>query len=159
MGRALRRGKLLRYVTREEAIAAASAQNYPDSNQDPASPSAEKRPVIAHPTGDPSASKNVTSAGGAVGRAQSEREDPGIAGESAFLRLGEKEGVVDCMYCWWMRRDMFELPSLIVINVSFFPLWMPRDQSLKDANETTVFTHHTEPAAVTSAPSVDSTWL
>jgi hypothetical protein len=116
MGRALRRGKLLRYVTREEALASVSSVNHADSNPDSNSPSLEKRGALKTNLGD----RNAATAGGAVGGGgQSEREDPGIAGESAFLRLGEKEGVVDCMYCWWMRRDLFEVPALIVINVSF----------------------------------------
>jgi hypothetical protein len=39
-------------------------------------------------------------------------------GEPGINRLGEKEGVVDCMYCWNVRRDSFELPQLIIMNVS-----------------------------------------
>ena len=45
--------------------------------------------------------------------------DGGIGGEAGINRLGEKEGVVDCMYIWNVRRDIFEVPMLIVMNVSF----------------------------------------
>ena len=34
-----------------------------------------------------------------------------VAGENAFNKLGESEGVVDCMYCWLVRRDNFECRS------------------------------------------------
>jgi hypothetical protein len=44
-----------------------------------------------------------------------------VAGENAFNKLGENEGVVDCMYCWLVRRDNFEVPQLIVMNVSLTP--------------------------------------
>jgi PAS domain-containing protein len=41
-----------------------------------------------------------------------------IKGEAGITRLGEKEGAVDVMYCWAVRRDVFEVPTLIVMNVS-----------------------------------------
>jgi hypothetical protein len=104
-GKAMRRGKFLRYVTRNEALA--SQNEHQDASQ------TETNPNITA-AGD--MITNPAAAGGAVG--SSERDDLGIASESAFLKLGEKEGVVDCMYTWWMRRDLFELPALIVINVS-----------------------------------------
>lgn len=45
-------------------------------------------------------------------------QEEGIASESALKSLGEPEGTVDVMYCWWVKRDMFEVPQLIVMNVS-----------------------------------------
>ena len=41
-----------------------------------------------------------------------------IKGESGITQLGEREGSVDVMYCWTCRRDVFEVPTLIVMNVS-----------------------------------------
>lgn len=49
------------------------------------------------------------------------QEDGGnnyIKSEAGITRLGEKEGAVDVMYCWNVRRDVFEVPTLIVMNVS-----------------------------------------
>lgn len=44
----------------------------------------------------------------------------GIAGEAGMNRLGFKDGKVDCSYCWTVKRDVFNIPMLIVMNVSFF---------------------------------------
>lgn len=48
---------------------------------------------------------------------------PGISSEEGMRRLGSDQGFVDCMYCWMVKQDCFNIPMLIVINVSyFFPL-------------------------------------
>ncbi|EON68173.1 hypothetical protein W97_07322 [Coniosporium apollinis CBS 100218] len=39
-----------------------------------------------------------------------------IGGEAGMNQLGDKDGKVDCMYCWTVKRDVFEVPMLIVIN-------------------------------------------
>ena len=41
-----------------------------------------------------------------------------IPGESGLRFLGDDQGRVDCMLCWTIKRDMFEVPMLIVMNVS-----------------------------------------
>lgn len=33
-------------------------------------------------------------------------------------RLGQDDGLVDCMFCWTVKRDVFEFPMMVVINVS-----------------------------------------
>jgi hypothetical protein len=122
MGRAVRRGKLLRYATKEEALASGQSprDNGNDSHHEGNGTIEGKLKGPGSSKGD---SKNGTSGKSGVKNEDLEREDSGIAGEAAFLRLGEKEGVVDCMYCWWMRRDLFEVPALIVINVSVLEPW------------------------------------
>lgn len=45
----------------------------------------------------------------------------GIVGEAGMNRLGFKDGRVDCSYCWTVKRDVFDIPMLIVMNVSPFP--------------------------------------
>lgn len=40
-----------------------------------------------------------------------------IDGEHGISRI-EKDGKVDCRYCWTIKRDVFDIPMLIVINVS-----------------------------------------
>ncbi|KAF2423416.1 hypothetical protein EJ08DRAFT_451250 [Tothia fuscella] len=47
-------------------------------------------------------------------------EDNRISSEAGFNKLGEKEGMVDVMCCWNVRRDVFEVPMLIVMN--FLPI-------------------------------------
>ena len=42
-----------------------------------------------------------------------------IPGESGLQFLSDDKGRVDCMLCWTVKRDMFEVPMLIVMNVSF----------------------------------------
>lgn len=42
----------------------------------------------------------------------------GISGEKGMQRLGSADGKVDCTYCWTVKRDVFDIPMLIVMNVS-----------------------------------------
>lgn len=42
----------------------------------------------------------------------------GIAGEAGMNQLGFKNGKVECAYCWTVKRDVFDIPMLIVMNVS-----------------------------------------
>lgn len=46
--------------------------------------------------------------------------------------LGDKDGKVDCQMCWHVRRDVFDIPMLIVMNVSipfFYLLVMSTNDS------------------------------
>ena len=47
-----------------------------------------------------------------------------IHNEAGMHALGKREGRVDCMYCWTTRRDVWDMPMLIVMNVS--PLSLAR---------------------------------
>ena len=50
----------------------------------------------------------------------------GIAGEAGMERLGFGAGKVDCTYCWTVKRDVFDIPMLIVMNVcSPVPFTLP----------------------------------
>jgi PAS domain-containing protein len=42
-----------------------------------------------------------------------------IDGEHGISKI-EKDGKVDCTYCWTIKRDVFDIPMLIVMNVSFY---------------------------------------
>jgi hypothetical protein len=46
------------------------------------------------------------------------KKDGQIGGEAQVKTLGEKEGLVDCMCIWKIDRDTFEVPMLIIMNVS-----------------------------------------
>jgi PAS domain-containing protein len=39
-------------------------------------------------------------------------------GESAMQRLGAKNGMVDCMIWWHIKRDIFDMPVLVCMSVS-----------------------------------------
>ena len=47
-----------------------------------------------------------------------EMSKEGISGEKGMKRLGSADGKVDCAYCWTVKRDVFDIPMLIVMNVS-----------------------------------------
>lgn len=44
-----------------------------------------------------------------------------ISSDSVMTALGKRDGKVDCMYCWTVKRDVFQVPMLIVMNVSGAP--------------------------------------
>lgn len=46
-----------------------------------------------------------------------------IRGEAGMNALGERDGRVSCQMCWTVKRDVFDIPMLIVMNVS---ICMPR---------------------------------
>ncbi|MCJ1430737.1 Transcriptional regulator of nonfermentable carbon utilization [Xylographa pallens] len=39
-----------------------------------------------------------------------------IAGEAGIDELGDKDGKVDCTCCWTVKRDLFDIPMMIVMN-------------------------------------------
>ena len=39
-------------------------------------------------------------------------------GESAMQRLSAKNGMVDCMIWWHIKRDIFDMPVLVCMSVS-----------------------------------------
>ena len=41
-----------------------------------------------------------------------------ISGEAGINQLGFMDGKVDCSYCWTVKRDVFDIPMMIVMNVS-----------------------------------------
>ena len=47
------------------------------------------------------------------------KREGAIAGEAGIDELGDKEGKVECSCCWTVKRDLFDLPMMIVMNVRF----------------------------------------
>lgn len=47
------------------------------------------------------------------------KAEPTSRGEAGTAALGGKDGRVDCQMCWTVKRDVFDIPMLIVINVGF----------------------------------------
>ncbi|KAI5370635.1 putative zn(2)-C6 fungal-type DNA-binding domain-containing protein [Septoria linicola] len=48
------------------------------------------------------------------------KTEPLIRGEAGMNALGERDGRVDCQMCWTVKRDVFDIPMLIVMN--FLPI-------------------------------------
>ena len=61
-------------------------------------------------------------AGGKGNKSMSLQLAHSIHNEAGMHALGKREGKVDCMYCWTTRRDVWDMPMLIVMNVSLHPL-------------------------------------
>lgn len=66
--------------------------------------------------------KRQVVAGGIGGMGDRVRE---IDGEHGIGRL-ERDGKMDCSYCWTVKRDVFDIPMLIVMNVSVSPFCSTR---------------------------------
>lgn len=69
------------------------------------------------------ASSDATAPGADRSSRSSTGVNPLISGEAGMNSLGERDGKVNCMYCWSVKRDVFDIPMLIVMNVSC--AWFP----------------------------------
>ena len=89
------RGKLLKYKTKDDEFPTNQNGGQDDSKH----------------SGDKSTANKRMSSGNV-------KTMNGIAGEGGMEKLGFRDGKVDCTYCWTVKRDVFDIPMLIVINVS-----------------------------------------
>jgi hypothetical protein len=91
-GSVTRRCKLLKYQTKEdtERVEVKNEEKASERNRN-----------------DPNASGTLL--GGRVSK---------IDGENGIGRL-ERDGKMDCAYCWTVKRDVFDIPMLIVMNVRY----------------------------------------
>lgn len=87
-GHVTRKCRLLKYHTKEMSDNLLNANN----NNEPAPPRDPRNSIL---------SNRVTR----------------IDGEHGISKL-EKDGGIDCSYCWTIKRDVFDIPMLIVMNVS-----------------------------------------
>ena len=95
------RCKLLKYRTKEDQL------SFESDGAAGASP--ESRPVKAE-----------EDLGGKDGKGRRAKTGwkAGIAGEAGMHGLGAADGKVECSYCWTVKRDVFDIPMLIIMNVS-----------------------------------------
>ena len=105
-GSVMGRAKLLKYQTQEDQIASnlkreADAQRGKEAN------------VV--PTGD--AGRSIARPPSMPARKSTDLKKDGIAGEKGMQRLGSVDGKVECTFCWTVKRDVFDIPMLIVMNV------------------------------------------
>lgn len=101
-GSVLGKGKLLKYRTRDDEI----AQNL----------NAEAE--VRNEEGKPNSNSDLRRQDSGISRRQQEMKRDGISGEKGMQKLGSADGKVDCTYCWTVKRDVFDIPMLIVMNVS-----------------------------------------
>lgn len=125
-GSVMGKGKLLKYRTKEEQIAlelkteadtvAANQGGSKTENGEFSTGGADSGAGAHQPPGsDPSGPKRINSG---MAKRQTELKKDGIAGEKGMQNLGFKDGKVECTYCWTVKRDVFDIPMLIVMNVS-----------------------------------------
>ncbi|KAK4938286.1 Transcriptional regulator of nonfermentable carbon utilization [Elasticomyces elasticus] len=96
-GSVLGRGKLLKYRTKDDEL----AQNL--------NAEAEARNEEGKTNGGTDSRRQD------LARRQDMKKD-GISGEKGMQKLGSADGKVDCTYCWTVKRDVFDIPMLIVMN-------------------------------------------
>lgn len=127
-GSVMGRGKLLKYRTKEEMVvqnlkeeAVVGGGSGEDTNiSDVPEQQNPQHQQHLHPSGG----SKVTNSG--LSRKHRELKRGGIANEKEMgERLGERDGKVDCTICWTVKRDVFDIPMLIVMNVSTFIFLYP----------------------------------
>lgn len=102
-GSVFRKGKLLKYRTKDDEIARGLKDAGDPKLRDDVPQEGEQRP-----------SSHRKETGGRMRELKKE----GISGEKGMQKLGSADGKVDCAYCWTVKRDVFDIPMLIVMNVS-----------------------------------------
>lgn len=63
-----------------------------------------------------------------------------ISSEEGMTKLGDEDGKVNCVYCWMVRRDVFDIPMMIVLNVSLVLCLVTR--AIADPMDFTVLAGH-----------------
>jgi len=127
-GSVMAKGKLLKYRTKDDEIAAKMlaaenevqrGENNQDSGSDPTQPAGglSRSPNTLKNNGGINPKLDLRRVDSfALARPQDAKK--GISGEKGMQKLGAQDGKVDCTYCWTVKRDVFDIPMLIVINVS-----------------------------------------
>merc|ERR1711939_373387 len=96
-GSVLGRGKILKYRTKDDEIAQNLNAEAEARNEDGKSNSVDSRRQDSHSR-------------------KTDLKKDGISGEKGMQKLGSADGKVDCTYCWTVKRDVFDIPMLIVMN-------------------------------------------
>lgn len=91
--------QVIKYMTKED-IAARALKNHNGDSGGGGGSSTGKAHAKGHRKDDSEVSRN------------------GIFSEEGMRNLGTRDGRVDCMYCWQVKRDVFNIPMMIVLNVS-----------------------------------------
>lgn len=124
-GSVMAKGKLLKYRTKDDEIAtkmlaagneAEQQSKNGDAKADTKSPSLNRSPTTTKNPGINPRQDLRRADSFALARPQDAKK--GISGEKGMQKLGAQDGKVDCAYCWTVKRDVFDIPMLIVMNVS-----------------------------------------
>ncbi|PGH19032.1 hypothetical protein AJ79_00066 [Helicocarpus griseus UAMH5409] len=110
--------KLLKYKTKEDTAALFNNKGEGGSETGGNNPNAAANG--ANNSDGAGNSSNANHAGATNGPQQSPNKKwgkGGIAGEAGMNQLGFRDGKVECSYCWTVKRDVFDIPMLIVMNV------------------------------------------
>jgi hypothetical protein len=137
-GSVFRKGKLLKYRTSEEQVSnelrKEAEQRRADGRDGPVepavantmqtkSPQHERHSSTGHgqlpaPRGELQGPGQGLTRRDTMGLLNPKLRKEGISGEKGMQKLGSADGKVDCAYCWTVKRDVFDIPMLIVMNVS-----------------------------------------
>jgi len=58
-----------------------------------------------------------------------------FSGEAGVNALGDKDGKVECMFCWAVKRDVFDIPMSIILNVSTIDVCLTVARDVEGADE------------------------
>lgn len=111
-----RKCRLLKYRTRDMLVSSASGSvvDEPQAAGGPTSTPSAPQPATAT-----AGAGTTTSLGGSLRPASSilSSRVARIDGEHGIAKI-ERDGKLECSYCWHIRRDTFDIPMMIVMNVS-----------------------------------------
>ena len=113
-GSVTRRCGLLKYLTKEDAGRNPEVGEEGEGEGNADDDDRENEDMMMLETGGEKAQKK--------GKGKASGEGGADVGEAEIDDLA-KDGKVDCTYCWTVKRDVFDIPMLLVMNVSlcFFP--------------------------------------
>jgi hypothetical protein len=103
-GSVMGKGKLLKYRTKDEEI----AQNLRLEAQKQSELNGGQGGLV----------RQNSEMGGGSSELHANMKKENIEGQRGMQKLGSKDGKVECTYCWTVKRDVFDIPMLIVMNVS-----------------------------------------
>lgn len=115
-GSVFRKGKLLKYRTKDDEIVRGlrEADSRNEESKDHSRTGSDGQ--IRSPHQDRNSAQRDDK--GRNSRDNISTRKDGISGEKGMQKLGSADGKVDCAYCWTVKRDVFDIPMLIVMNVS-----------------------------------------
>lgn len=111
-GSVMGKGKLLKYRTKDDQIAANLMKAEQESQRD-GKEGAASSPEMAR------LRQNLLRVDSFAATRPHDAKK-GISGEKGMQKLGAQDGMVDVTYCWTVKRDVFDIPMLIVLN--FLPV-------------------------------------
>ena len=104
-GSVMGKGKLLKYRTKDDQIAANLMKAEQDSYSDVKDTRTSESP-------ENSRARHLSRLDSfAASRPQDAKK--GISGEKGMQKLGQQDGMVDVTFCWTVKRDVFDIPMLI----------------------------------------------